>query len=216
MKKNNTQNVEMTYRSDIGMFCIDRPRNSCKYKTAFCKKHCYNEKLNKVFKFENKPSEQRFERQWQSITGSVVFKTLSTKRNFTDRIRLMSRGEALKNSSDYDRINDICSANQDKLVWLPTRAWIDTKNIPAIKKLIADNKNLRLLCSIDPSNTAKQVKTIIDNHLSSMFFGNDTISKFHGLNFTKCIKTWQHVNGACQTCNLCFGSNIIHVHLKKH
>ncbi len=202
---------EIRYCADIGMFSIDRPRTSCKHASAFCVKHCYNAKLEKIFKLDGK--DKRNEIYWNQISGLEVKRTLDRKRNQTKRVRFMTRGESFSTVSDVYRVKDILTSNKKRLFWLPTRAWRNPTIKALIEKEIFPLKNARVQASLDPSNTREEVYTAGLNNWSTMYFGDDSKTA----NRKKCPKTWEHKTGHCSICrNGCFSSKITHIHLKQH
>ena len=94
---------------DIGMFSFDRPINdtehhegSCVHRTDFCNETCYNVKLYKLYPNMAK-RDDRCESIWQTINrinAPNIKAWLDRKRNQTKRVRHMTRGEAIKDSSD--------------------------------------------------------------------------------------------------------------------
>jgi len=203
---------EITYGPDIGCFVINRPMSSCKHCTTFCRSTCYNWKLYNIYKHMS-TKDIRNETYWQGIDGREVSRTLDRKKLQTKRIRLMSRGEALKDLTDIDRIIDLCKSNPKRLVWLPTRAWRDAKLRQVIIDRLFPLKNLRLSASIDPSNTKQEIEDLKRDGFSTMFYGDDTDTTDR----IKCSKTWKHRKGACVTCKGgCFSRSQKHVHLKMH
>jgi nicotinic acid mononucleotide adenylyltransferase len=205
---------ELRFNKDIGLFCIDRGRQSCKHATAYCKENCYNRKLYKVFKnMVNK--DIRSDKWWQSLTGKKVAKSLNRRKLPTDRIRFMTRGEAISDASDIDRVEEIVTYNSNRLFKMPTRAWRNKTLRRAIEKRLSVLSNLYVMASIDPSNTKDEIQYLLDQNWSTMFFGNDKESPTG--NEYKCPKTWKHLKGHCAECKSgCFSDKQVHVWLKQH
>ena len=210
--------------SDIGMFAIDRSiPESCLHRTAFCDKACFNVKLYRLYPAMH-AKDIRNEHAWRTMTGADWSRRFDAKRRDTDRIRLMTRGEAVSNYHDLSRLADICQANPQRLIWCPTRAWRHPLLRAALESLREHHSNLALLASIDPSNSAEDVQSLKDSGWSTMFFGDDDVSDDQ----FKCPKTWGHVKGACAKCKRgCFqaapmmqqqrgSTKPVHVHLKQH
>lgn len=197
---------------DIGMFALDRPESSCKWATSYCAKYCYNRKLYAAFGHAMRPKDKLNEEAWQTITGEAVAETLNRKRKDTSRFRLMTRGEAFETVNDISRVRSIITANPDRLVWLPTRAWRGHLR-SLIEQHIMPLPNVRLMASIDPSNTPEEIADLTTSGWSTMFFGDDNATEGRFL----CPKTHDHQNGHCLTCeNGCFSADQVHVHLKSH
>lgn len=188
---------EMRYCNDIGMFTIDRSRKTCKHATSFCMQKCYNVKLYRIYK-DMKCKDIRNDAYWQQLTGDNLAAELKGKHKDTSRVRFMSRGEAISELEDIDRIIDICKASPQRLFWLPTRAWRNAKLAWEVKQRLFNVKNLRLLASIDPSNTEYELNWLQAEGWSTMFFGNDETAPI--ANAKKCPKTWQHKSGHCLKC----------------
>ena len=209
------------YCKDIGLWVLDRPRESCKYRTSFCKAKCYNGPLYRAFDAGGNMTTKDIlsEIVWLDIRGAELSEVLQAKRKPVNRIRLMTRGEALADISDIERVADIAESMPKRLVMLPTRAWRSPHMWPHILRRLKPIENLRLLCSIDPSTTWEAITRLTGADMSTMFFGNDDR---HPLQFTdnhlvKCPKTWSHLAGYCAKCKGgCFTKSTIHVWLKEH
>lgn len=205
---------EIRFCNDIGMFASDRPVSTCKWRTAFCRANCYNCKLYAMYK-DMSSKDIRNEQEWQSLTGQALATSLNRKRKQTERFRLMTRGEALSTRDDIDRVKDICKANPERLVWLPTRAWRSKELRPIIEQELMPIKNLRLQASLDPSNSQQEIDDLVSAGWSTMFFGNDDKAPIEGS--VKCPKTWEHKKGHCAKCKGgCFSPNQRHIWLKMH
>lgn len=204
---------EIRYCKDIGLWAIDRPCTTCKWRTSFCKANCYNGKLYRIYELEGK--DKRNELYWQQLTGADLRKALNAKRSGgkRNRFRLMTRGEALTCFEDIDRVAEIAKSNPDILFWLPTRAWRGMRHV--IENRLFKIKNLRLLASIDPSNSQAEIDSLVASGWSTMFFGNDDRAPIE--DSFKCPKTWNHKVGHCQKCKGgCFSPKQVHIWLKSH
>lgn len=209
-----SQASEVRYCKDIDMFAIDRPMESCMWRTSFCKANCYNGKLYPIYK-DMVTKDKRNEPYWQNLTGSQLSAELNRKHKQTKRFRFMTRGEAINCLDDIEKIVDICAVNADRLFWLPTRSWRSKALRPIIEAKLLPIANLRLQASLDPSNTQAEIDSLVNAGWSTMFFGND--DKPAVPNSVKCAKTWEHALGHCSKCtNGCFSSKQKHVWLKKH
>jgi len=200
--------------ADIGCYVIDRPQGlSCKWKTDFCATHCYTLKEEKAWKISK--ANNKLISNWVETTGETVKKEMPRKRKLqTKRVRFCSRGEAIGNEADIEKIRDIARKNRDRVFWIPTRAWRSERLRPLVRKL-ADERNIRLLASIDPSNTQAEIDGLVSEGFSTMFFGNDTESPQP--NPIVCKKTFGHIKGHCANCGKgCFNSGQKHVWLKEH
>lgn len=202
----------MRFCSDIGMFTIDRSRNSCVWRTEFCSEKCYNNKLYKVYSHTMIPRDIINDIEWNELDGIKLKNLLKKKKKPCDRLRLMSRGEAFSNYNDVLKVDDILNENRNIIFWIPTRAWRGYL-YKELVNLRVKYKNARILASLDPSTDNNDIKNLKDDGWSTMFFGdNDKTSGTY-----KCPKTWQHKKGYCYICkNGCFNIKRVDVHLKKH
>lgn len=233
--------VEHRWCKDIGMFAVDRPiyaikataerpgaKPSCLWRTKACE-GCYNNKLYDMYQEDMDGRDVRNEQSWQAITGEGLREALSTKRSRqTSRLRLMTRGEAFRDPTDIPRVRDICNANPEKDIWVPTRSWRSPLMRPHVRALQDECPNLRLQASIDHTNTDEEIRGLIDEGWSLMFWGDnerttlpgrDSKGRFAQVPMHRCAKTWAKEKGACaETCNEegCFDSEQTFVHLKGH
>lgn len=202
----------MRFCYDIGMFTIDRSRNSCVWKTSFCSKNCYNSKLYKVYHHTMIPRDIINDIEWNELNGIKLKNILKKKKKPYNRIRLMSRGEAFSNHNDILKVDDILNENENIIFWIPTRAWRGCL-YKELVELKIKYKNARILASIDPSTNDNDIKNLKDDGWSTMFFGDN--DKTYGM--YKCPKTWQHEKGYCYICeDGCFNNKRVDVHLRKH
>ena len=212
---------------DIGMSAIDRPKTSCRHCTTFCRATCYNVKTYRRFPKAMKAKDLALEQEWQEMTGESVAGMIGRKRSFTGRVRLMTRGEAFKTVSDVEKVRDMILAAPDTVFWIPTRAWRNRVLRRLVSMRIRRLPNVKVLASLDPSNSRKEVNSLVDGGWSTMYYGDDSATFFvrsivkgvaHGLTWrVKCPKTWDHKLGHCATCETgCFSENQIHIILKQH
>lgn len=193
---------------ELGIAYLDREK-SCPHKTYFCARHCY---YNKFFRY---PSTQKY----LGKAGALWELMPSSAFAGHDRVRLCKVGDPFSALEDIERIFGWARENPDTLFKAPTRAWRNPEIRSALERARADKrvpKNLRILASLDPSNTKEEIELLHAAGWSTMFFGDDVE---HPLNkkIVKCPKTWEHKKGACKQCaNGCFGAKQAHVWLKKH
>jgi hypothetical protein len=96
--------LEIRHCADIGLWSIDRPRSSCKWASEFCKMTCYNRSIESRFRKSIPAKDARNEASWKSIDGRQLADMLDRKRTPTERIRLMTRGEAFSTPDDIARV----------------------------------------------------------------------------------------------------------------
>lgn len=220
--------MNIDFYDDIGMFAINRPINdhstvegSCVHRTEFCNQTCYNMKLYNLYP-KMKGRDVKDEEQWQGISGLKVLNALSKKRKSTKRVRLMSRGEAIKDETDIPRIFDICINTPDTDWWMPTRSWRNKELRIKAEAALFPLANLAILASTDPTTSEAEQQMLEKRGWSTMFYGLDgALSTTEGTKRFKCPKTWGKVKGACMVClNGCFKpitkGEQVHVHLKRH
>lgn len=203
---------------DIGMFAMDRSiPQSCVHRTEHCATTCYNLKLYKVYPAMHGRDEKN-EEFWRLMTGDIIYNALKAKRKPVDRFRMMTRGEAFKTLDDIYKVVDVLVKNPDTLFWVPTRAWRNRIMRSLLNEQVAWRKNIRLIASMDPSNTPDEWEAVRELGWSTMFYGNDTLDATPtGEPFFKCPKTWDKKKAACATCvGGCFEDVQVNVHLKRH
>lgn len=209
--QNATQPV-FRFRKELGVFVIDRSIESCRFKTEYCDKHCYNMKFYKRYNTLEKADVEN-EESWRKLSGKSVKAGLDRKRLSTKRLRLASRGECLRVKSDVFKVADIAKENHGRVVSVFTRAWRNGYMRKLIEKELFPINNLRVIASLDPTNTDDEFKSLDKAGWSTSFFGDD--SKTDGR--FKCPKTWKHLKGFCAKCkNGCFSDKQVHIHLKQH
>lgn len=207
------------YCADIGMFAYDRGiPQSCVHATDFCKINCFNDKLYKVYPAMH-GKDVKNEQFWSTIDGKTVAIDLKRKKKQTNRIRLMTRGEAFSSWSDIARVESILKENPDSVFWIPTRSWRNQLLRYAVKKLADKYDNARILASTDITTTPQEWESLKLENWSTMFFGNDDqrITPNGDKHFL-CPKTHGHVKGACAVCKKgCFRNDKrVDVHLSQH
>jgi hypothetical protein len=130
------------------------------------------------------------------------------------KVRLCKVGDPFTYLEDIDRVYSWCKANPNTLFLAPTRAW---RNPDFRAKLHPSKRpdNLRVMASVDPSNTKDEVDSLVAEGWSTMFFGDD--NNHPAKNNHKCPKTWEHKKGECAYCeNGCWSDKPVNVWLKKH
>lgn len=201
----------MQFVDDIGMIVINRGPESCKWRSEFCTKNCYNKKLYRAFGHVMTPKDVENEEIWKNYIGETLNIKLK-KSKYNKRVRLCSRGEAFSEPSDIGKVYDILNKNPDTLIWIPTRAWRGP--LREFVKELSMIQNARVMASIDPSNTKDEIDKLISEGWSTLFFGDDTDISNRFL----CPKTWNKIKGECYRCGAggCFSDIRVDVHLKKH
>lgn len=206
----------MRHCTDLGLFAIDKPMSSCKHRTAYCKKSCYNRKFFRQYRHTMKPFERTLRSEWRALTGVAVAAELSRKRKPTDRVRLCTRGEPFSTLADIIKVRDILLATPATKWWIPTRAWRDPILAAFIDAMIRPLPNAYVQASMDPSNSMQDWQNVKDLGWPVMFFGDDHATQTPlGDALARCPKTWEHTKASCSTCTLCF-DGASNVHLRKH
>jgi hypothetical protein len=210
--------LEIRHCADIGLWSIDRPRSSCKWASEFCKMTCYNRSIESRFRKSIPAKDARNEASWKSIDGRQLADMLDRKRTPTERIRLMTRGEAFSTPDDIARVRGIAESNPQRLFWIPTRAWRDPEMEALIRETLFHVPNLRILASTDPSTSPLEDRFLRALGWSTMFYGDDTATGTPGGRpMLRCPKTWQHLTAHCAVCKAgCFRRSRVDVHLKQH
>ena len=237
-------NNTLRWCSDIGMWSLDRPINdipntnitgSCVNRTSFCDVTCYNLKLYRMFP-AMLTKDIRNEEFWQSLPttrrhtyGNPSLESLRKKfknsRRQTKRVRLMTRGEGIKDKSDVQRIRILCEEFPDIIWWLPTRAWRNAELRDLVQRYLMPLPNLALNASLDPTNTENEIRLLTADGWSTMFYGDDTREyspTMRGMErMFKCPKTHKKLKNHCGICKGgCFGLTSIgrrtDVHLSQH
>jgi hypothetical protein len=157
------------------------------------------------------------EKYWEKLNPDILHEELSHIRVSNNRIRFMARGEAFETEQDVLKVKKLMETTPEYLFWIPTRAWRSSVIRSLIEKEILPLPNSRVMASLDITNTKEEIQKLKNNNWSTMFFGdnNDTEDR------VICPKTWsgkgkKATHRQCRTCNLCFSSERIDVHLKKH
>lgn len=214
------QDSTIRWCGDIGMFAYDRPiPESCVHATAFCRETCYNEKLYTTYPLM-RVKDVRNEAYWQQLDGLQVNFDLRKRRKQTDRLRLMTRGEAFRDLLDVARVESIAANNPQRLIWVPTRAWRSPLLNAMVTRLRNTYSNLRILASTDPTTNDEEWVQLKAQGWSTMFYGDDTTRYTpNGDKYFLCPKTHgAKVRGACAKCKRgCFRADKrVDVHLAQH
>jgi hypothetical protein len=202
------------FNKDIGLFTLDRGKDTCKYSTEFCRLHCYNNKMYKAFGKRMRERDMKNEQYWQTATGEDIYKNLQHKQYDISRIRLCSRGEAFLNNNDVERVASWASylSQYDINILVFTKAWRDDDIRSLIEKDLFLYPNLYIIASLDP-DTLQYYDSLKDNKWIVSFFGNDS---FEHPNFIKCPKTWKHLKSYCIKCNEGCFLRCKDIHFKMH
>lgn len=199
---------------DIGCFALDFPKFTCAFRTEFCNANCYNIKMHRMYGDAMVKRDQFNLDAWATCTVQEFVDSLTKKRTRQiNRFRFATRGEVFYSSQNIQKIRDIAQAMPDTIFWVPTRAWRNSMRRAEIMAVLFPMKNVRVMASIDPSNSLDEVSALKADGWSTIFFGDNDATN----NRVKCEKTWCHVKGACANCeNGCFNSERVDIHLKQH
>ena len=216
----NTLASELRYCGDIGMFALDRPiSSSCIHATTTCKTRCFNDKLYKMYP-AMRIKDDRNEIAWINNDSLGLHRTLVRRKKQTKRVRFMTRGEALRDYRDIYRIENILKDNKENVFWLPTRAWRNPLLFSMAYDILSKYSNIRILASMDDSNTNEEWEHVKTLGLSTMNFDDNInpIETPNGDKYFKCPKTHKHLNGHCSICKGgCFNTKKrVDVHLLEH
>lgn len=217
----------------LGMLLIDRAwRVTCKWRSPFCTKHCYNHTGQQPPKLKALTG-RKDEAFWEVIDGEFLHKMLHSERFayvckllgrspafVRARLRIASKGEAFEKPEDVFRIADLCEQNPATTFWIPTRAWciprtgnINIEMVDLINEHVRSLSNARVLASTDPSYTAEQFELLRQIGWNTMFFGDNAID----WGMFMCPKTWRPVHSYCRICrDGCFKRGRVDIHLKAH
>lgn len=227
----------LVYSRALGMFNLNRGGDSCN-RTPACK-DCYVYRSCRAYKntalawapggVDNL--------NWARVT-SEVFEGLT-------RVRIASRGEALRTKADVDRVAGWIRANPATLFWIPTRAIyrdhgrkINKSHMAYIEKTLMSLPNARILASLDPF-TAKHWELLEKRGWSTMFYESKDLPRGYehkgshpalgktGANLHLCSKTWDLYvaengrivgpKGVCKDCaDGCFSTHRVDVWLRNH
>lgn len=215
----------LRYCADIDLWALDRGLKSCVFATDFCRQHCYNKKLYKVYPAMLGRDEQN-DAYWNSTyswdIAQDIGKAMAHKKGASNRFRFCTRGEALGTISDIIRVIILADTLPDVLFWVPTRSWRSVgkrtnslgqhNDMYALLMKAKLLPNLRIMASIDPTTTTQELTTLKTHGWSTISFGVP-VEERHFL----CPKTHDGIKGACSTCQEgCFSSGQVNVHLKEH
>lgn len=201
--------------NDIGMFCLDFPMETCVFRTQFCNANCYNRKVYYIHDTDGRVTKRDKQNNtaWKECTVEEFVEAFSRKRTRqTKRFRFGTRGEPLNNIHNIFKIRAIALAMPETIFWIPTRAWRSPLLRDIIERQLMTLPNVRVMASVDPSNSIIELAQI-QGRWSTMFFGDNKQTAGR----VRCVKTWDHSKAACATCDQgCFTTELIHVHLRKH
>lgn len=200
------------FNKDIGLFTLDRGKDTCIYSTAFCRAHCYNNKMYNIFGKRMCGRDIKNEEFWQHAFGEDIYNTLLYKRHSTDRIRLCSRGEPFIDASDVYRIGNWASYMANTKILIFTKAWRNDIIKELIELHLFKYSTLFIFASLDP-DTLQNYDQLKESGWRVTFFGDDN---FQHNNFIKCPKTWEHKKDYCNKCNYCFNRWNKDIHFKMH
>ena len=204
----------LRYCADIGMPAFDRGKTTCIHRTEYCNKHCYNVKLYRVYP-AMKGRDDKNDAYWLNTSATDFAYEVRTacKRAGVNRFRWATRGEAIGVQADLHKVFNIVDLCPDIEFWLPTRAWRNVDMRALIDVYRRSSDNVRILASLDPSNTEEERCGLVSDGWSTMTFGADFIDDYNIM----CPKTYGKHKGACATCTIgCFNREQTHVHMKEH
>jgi len=197
---------------DIGMWALDRGVSSCKHATKYCKANCYNRKLYNLYP-AMKERDTKNDEFWKTLNKEIFKAFVESRRKPIKRFRFNTRGEAFSTLEDINRIKEIVLDNPEILFWIPTRGWRNQEIRKEIENELFVCKNVRVMASLDPSNGIEEIESLKESGWSTLYFGDNEDLQDR----IKCPKTWNHKNGACESCKKgCFAKKRVDVHLKKH
>lgn len=197
----------------IACFALDFPRTTCVFRTPFCT-NCYNVKMDRMYG-EAMLRRDRFNLEaWQECKPEDWKHLFDSKRTRqTSRFRFATRGEALYSEASLNKIVDIALLMPHIQFWVPTRGWRNSLRRAQAVKLMLPMPNIKVMASIDPTNTPEEVQSLKDEGWSTMFYGDNTAIEGRRL----CPKTWEKRHGCCATCvGGCFATERVDIHLKRH
>jgi hypothetical protein len=129
------------------------------------------------------------------------------------RFRFATRGEVFYSSANILKVAEIAEAMPGTIFWIPTRAWRNPVRRAEIMTHLFPLPNVRVMASIDPSNSPAEISVLKTENWSTIFFGDNAQLEDRLM----CPKTWHHIKGCCAKCECgCFSTKRVDVHLKEH
>jgi len=167
---------------------------------------------------------------WQSIEANDFVKYIEEKYNrHPERFRFSIKGEIWNHPTDVIKVMRIGQLMPTTKFWIPTRAWRDEEMRECIERYMRWSSNVRVLASVDPSNTEAEIEMLREQSWSIVATGgvwNDrnqmmltpngvALSPVSGMH--RCEKTWDQNTGHCLQCeDGCFKDGRVEIHLKRH
>jgi len=191
--------VVVTYNDGVGADTFNI--GLCPWQSPWCARYCYGRKLRGLayscdwhadFEWGSYAKKRGFFRPF-TVEGDVP-KTAQDRRRCTLLLR--------KLLPQYDR------------VWLPTRAWSDTRGLPYLHGLMEEHENVRLTLSYDGSMNLQELRrvaqllsnrfperigaTVVVDAPYTPLFEQRNVDALMNLGSTPCTKT--NKNGECDDC----------------
>lgn len=210
---------------EIGLHALSRGESTCRWKTDWCRVHCYNRKFYRVNPKlpEVDESDNTFWMETPAADIAGMIRLLDV-----ERFRFAVRGEIWICERDVDKVRRILNALPETLFWIPTRAWQVVGMEHAIEERILPLKNARVMASIDPHVSECTERALKQLGWSTVFTGDNEdprqlLLSVNGVRekrtrmHVKCVKTWSSAHGHCAECTTgCFSKERVDVHLKQH
>lgn len=217
------------FTAEIGMHSFSRGRVSCRWKTPWCAKNCYNGKFYRLG-WSKDEYDEAYNRYWRGVDSEQFVLDLFSANNYEmpARFRFAVCGEIWAKIDDVDKVMLIMRQMPNTLFWIPTRAWHDGKMAEHIERAVFPLKNARVLASVDPDTTPDAYVWLRHRGWSLVYSGdnenpNQLMLTPHGVHekvtsrMHRCEKTWDERKGYCATCDVgCFSADRVEVHLKQH
>lgn len=213
---------------EIGLFAFSRGRATCRWRTSWCKRYCYNRKFYRV-----NPRLGEFDelddKFWRETSAEEFAVAIPSG---IERFRFAVRGEIWIDLKDVMKVRRVLKARPDTLFWIPTRAWQVMRMQEPIEDLIMPLPNARVMASIDPTTSTYTFNALGRRGWSTVFSGDNEdprqmqlfdisgsgrFSEKKTASMVHCEKTWHHAAGHCAGCtDGCFSCERVDVHLKRH